>query len=145
LTTPFSFQPVARQDGTTLRVAGGWVRDRLLRDQPVRATLERGLYVDHSEESDERGSKDIDLALDDQLGSEFAAKVSAWLEEHGEGAAAGVATILKNPEKSKHLETATMNLRGFSIGPCVKHHPRSPIFDIIFHHLLLLLFLEQTL
>jgi hypothetical protein len=60
---------------------------------------------------------DIDIALDDQFGSEFAGKVVAWMENIGEGdAVRGSATISKNPSKSKHLETATMNIHGFSIG-----------------------------
>jgi len=110
---------VASKDGTTLRIAGGWVRDRLLRDQAMGVSLEGGLDSRGSlsrEQADIRDpSIDIDIALDDQLGSEFAAKVFAWLEEHGEEAAHGVGTIMKNPEKSKHLETATMSFRGFSI------------------------------
>ena len=47
---------------TTLRVAGGWVRDKLL-----------GRYSD-----------DIDVALDDQSGVEFANGVKAYLESLGE-------------------------------------------------------------
>eukprot|EP00613_Pedinella_sp_CCMP2098_P061824 CAMPEP_0171984984 /NCGR_PEP_ID=MMETSP0993-20121228/274108_1 /TAXON_ID=483369 /ORGANISM="non described non described, Strain CCMP2098" /LENGTH=925 /DNA_ID=CAMNT_0012637825 /DNA_START=94 /DNA_END=2875 /DNA_ORIENTATION=+ len=110
---------VASKDGTTLRIAGGWVRDRLLRDQAMGVSLEGGLDSRGSlsrEQANIRDpSIDIDIALDDQLGSEFATKVFAWLEEHGEEAAHGVGTIMKNPEKSKHLETATMSFRGFSI------------------------------
>ncbi|GKV09072.1 hypothetical protein SLEP1_g20620 [Rubroshorea leprosula] len=54
---------------TQLRVAGGWVRDKLLGKECY----------------------DIDIALDNMLGSEFVDKVS-------------------NPEQSKHLETARMRL-----------------------------------
>ena len=42
--------------GTTLRCAGGWVRDKLLGKE----------------------SKDIDVALDNMLGKEFADKVRVW-------------------------------------------------------------------
>lgn len=37
-----------------------------------------------------------------------------WLLAHGE-TGSNVATIVSNPEKSKHLETATMRLLGFSV------------------------------
>jgi tRNA nucleotidyltransferase/poly(A) polymerase len=72
----------------TLRVAGGWVRDKLL-----------GLE-----------SNDIDVALDKCLGAEFAAKVNEYLTSKGEDVS-GVGVIQSNPEQSKHLETATMKVR----------------------------------
>lgn len=46
---------------STLRVAGGWVRDRIL----------------------EKDSNDIDIALDDQSGIEFANGVNAYLQSLG--------------------------------------------------------------
>jgi len=46
---------------TTLRVAGGWVRDKLL----------------------EKESQDIDIALDDQSGIEFAMSVNSYLASQG--------------------------------------------------------------
>eukprot|EP00618_Florenciella_parvula_P037242 CAMPEP_0119517558 /NCGR_PEP_ID=MMETSP1344-20130328/34414_1 /TAXON_ID=236787 /ORGANISM="Florenciella parvula, Strain CCMP2471" /LENGTH=331 /DNA_ID=CAMNT_0007555159 /DNA_START=26 /DNA_END=1018 /DNA_ORIENTATION=- len=54
------------------------------------------------------------MTLDDQLGAEFADKVRAWLEARGEKGR-GMGVVMKNPDKSKHLETATMQLRGFSV------------------------------
>ena len=72
----------------TLRVAGGWVRDKLL-----------GLE-----------SNDIDVALDKCLGAEFAEKVNEYLTSKGEDVS-GVGVIQSNPEQSKHLETATMKVR----------------------------------
>jgi tRNA nucleotidyltransferase (CCA-adding enzyme) len=101
---------VADMNGTntTLRVAGGWVRDKLL---------------GHSDKFDREigpvafgrtTCTDIDIALDDQLGSEFAQKVHTWLAAKGE-VGGSFATIQKNPEKSKHLETATMMINGFSV------------------------------
>eukprot|EP00897_Mesotaenium_endlicherianum_P000748 jgi/Mesen1/10674/ME000009S10466 len=77
---------------TQLRVAGGWVRDKL---------LGRDCY-------------DIDIALDDVMGREFAEKVHAHLV--GRGEEVREAHIIQcNPEQSKHLETATMNVHGMSI------------------------------
>uniref|UniRef100_A0A7S1TBR5 Poly A polymerase head domain-containing protein n=1 Tax=Compsopogon caeruleus TaxID=31354 RepID=A0A7S1TBR5_9RHOD len=79
---------------TTLRVGGGWVRDKLL-----------GLDVDEV---------DIDIALDDMLGREFAEMVNQWLcdnklESHHVG------VIKCNPEQSKHLETARIKIFGLWI------------------------------
>ena len=72
-----------------VRVAGGWVRDKLLR-------LE---------------SDDIDVALENCSGMEFANQVNATLsrlgyEEHRIG------LIQANPEQSKHLETANVRVLG---------------------------------
>ena len=48
--------------GTTVRIAGGWVRDKLL-----------GV----------RGKEDIDVALDNLSGVEFAKALSEWNERKG--------------------------------------------------------------
>ncbi|XP_010534110.1 PREDICTED: putative CCA tRNA nucleotidyltransferase 2 [Tarenaya hassleriana] len=72
---------------TQLRVAGGWVRDKLL-----------GKDCD-----------DIDIAIDNMLGSEFLDKVCLYLSSTGE-TVQGKAVIERNPEQSKHLETARMRL-----------------------------------
>lgn len=71
----------------TLRVAGGWVRDKLLG----------------------KHSSDIDIALDSMLGREFAQTVNEYLESKGEKTH-GVGVIQSNPDQSKHLETATMRV-----------------------------------
>ncbi|KAI9204831.1 uncharacterized protein BJ171DRAFT_503798 [Polychytrium aggregatum] len=73
----------------TLRVAGGWVRDKLL-----------GME-----------SHDIDIALDTMMGYDFALQVNRYLAENGfETHTLG--KIDSNPEKSKHLETATTKVMG---------------------------------
>ncbi|KAI5147949.1 tRNA nucleotidyltransferase (CCA-adding enzyme) [Enteropsectra breve] len=73
---------------TTARLAGGFVRDKLM----------------------EIPSSDIDIALDNISGHDFAEKVVEFLglekEPH---------TILANPDKSKHLETCVLQVFGFSI------------------------------
>lgn len=87
---------VATEDEThcTLRVAGGWVRDKLLFP------------------NEDMGTKvDIDIALDKLLGNQFAEKVNAYLCHKGQSSAT-VAVIQKNPDQSKHLETARMRLLG---------------------------------
>ncbi len=72
---------------TTLRAAGGWVRDKLLgRDSP-----------------------DIDVALDDMYGKDFAEHVNEYLQSQGDQVHT-VAVIQSNPDQSKHLETARMKV-----------------------------------
>ncbi|KAK3278686.1 hypothetical protein CYMTET_13393 [Cymbomonas tetramitiformis] len=80
------------QLGTTMRAAGGWVRDKLL-----------GKYSD-----------DIDIALDNMLGKDFAEKVNEYLKLKGEETHS-VGVIQTNPEQSKHLETARIRVRGLWI------------------------------
>jgi tRNA nucleotidyltransferase (CCA-adding enzyme) len=76
----------ARRLGSTVRVAGGWVRDKLLG----------------------RPNDDIDFAVDNMKGAEFAAHVVDFLRADCPGLRAGsVGVIQANPEQSKHLETAT--------------------------------------
>lgn len=133
---------------TTLRVAGGWVRDKLLATKPFARSSEKG-----SSDSVVRltskwapGSKgrmgtsiissstkpntseintnslvneqiqplDIDIALDDMVGREFADLLNEYLLEHGRERVS-VGMVMKNPEKSKHLETATMKVGQFWI------------------------------
>ncbi|XP_024541362.1 putative CCA tRNA nucleotidyltransferase 2 [Selaginella moellendorffii] len=73
--------------GTQLRVAGGWVRDKL---------LGKDCY-------------DIDIALDNMLGRDFCEKVNEYLKSIGEETK-NVGVILSNPDQSKHLETARMKI-----------------------------------
>lgn len=77
--------------GSTLRVAGGWVRDKLL-----------GLSPDDA---------DLDIALDNMLGRMFAEHVHELLTERGEHHGS-VHVIRLNPAQSKHLETARMRIFG---------------------------------
>ncbi|KAK9834819.1 hypothetical protein WJX81_001018 [Elliptochloris bilobata] len=77
---------------TVLRCAGGWVRDKLLG----------------------KDSHDIDIALSDKKGAEFAEDINAYLASQAQ-TALKVAVILSNPDQSKHLETARMKLAGLEI------------------------------
>lgn len=91
---------VTKQPGVppvTLRVAGGWVRDKLLFPS-------RDLGTD----------VDIDVALDTMFGNDFAELIRDYLVAHNmEIGSIGV--IQKNPDQSKHLETATMRVLGVNI------------------------------
>ncbi|RKP01228.1 hypothetical protein CXG81DRAFT_12252, partial [Caulochytrium protostelioides] len=76
----------------TLRVAGGWVRDKVL-----------GLPSD-----------DIDICVNHVSGYDLALLVQAHLRTSG-GVATSVGKIKANPEKSKNLETATTRVLGFDV------------------------------
>jgi tRNA nucleotidyltransferase/poly(A) polymerase len=77
---------------TTLRVAGGWTRDRLLG----------------------KDSNDIDIAIDNMTGEAFANLVSEYMNEHGLKKQ-NVTVVEANPEQSKHLATAMIKLFGLPI------------------------------
>ena len=82
-----------------LRFAGGWVRDRLLGQT----------------------SKDIDVAIDNMTGSEFGSLMKQFIElpearhNYEQDILGRLAKIEANPEKSKHLETATTKILGFDV------------------------------
>mmetsp|Transcript_12127 Transcript_12127/g.29272 ORF Transcript_12127/g.29272 Transcript_12127/m.29272 type:complete len:1100 (+) Transcript_12127:190-3489(+) len=161
---------------TTLRVAGGWVRDKLLATPefarsrttasgyyesssppgPAAGGIQRltskykqpstaaasmgrqgGKVIGDSNNNRNKNSKntkngkstnagsdessfecqppvDIDIALDDMLGREYAEHLNDYLGKIGEKTHS-VGVILQNPEKSKHLETATMKVGTFWI------------------------------
>eukprot|EP00605_Chrysophyceae_sp_TOSAG23-4_P001197 GSChrysophyteH1.ASY1.ANO1.1306.1 assembled CDS len=99
-------QMVADKDmKTTVRVAGGWVRDKLL-GYP--------------------GKPDIDIALDNISGKEFALALNEWNAKTQAASNLSNAplredniikfgVIKSNPDQSKHLETATARMGAFSI------------------------------
>jgi tRNA nucleotidyltransferase (CCA-adding enzyme) len=88
---------VAAPLNVVVRVAGGWVRDRLLG----------------------RVNQDIDVAVEGMDGEEFAQHVLKCLHTHDyQDAPRNVAVIRANPAQSKHLNTATLTLHGMSIDFC---------------------------
>ncbi|PVU94111.1 hypothetical protein BB561_002791 [Smittium simulii] len=70
-----------------LRIAGGWVRDKLLGKE----------------------CHDIDIAVDKLTGFEFANYVNEYLKKNGQMTQT-IAKIAQNPEKSKHLETSKTHI-----------------------------------
>ena len=108
----------------TVRVAGGWVRDKLL-------MTDLGATSSSSLSTHKAGpAMDIDIALDAMSGLQFAQALSEWnmrkeggnrnsYEEKGDArdipGYIKIGVIQQNPDKSKHLETATVQLGDFSI------------------------------
>lgn len=77
-----------------IRVAGGWVRDKLL-----------GL-----------STHDVDIAVDHLTGVSLATVVQAYLHQHHDNGTCGrMGVIAANPAQSKHLETATMRVCGIEV------------------------------
>lgn len=79
--------------GTTIRVAGGWVRDKLL----------YGVTKD-----------DVDLCIDNMTGEQFCYHMNEWAKNRGKQVYK-FGVIQSNPDKSKHLATATVKINGFDV------------------------------
>ncbi len=79
--------------GATFRVAGGWVRDKLL-----------------GQESD-----DLDVALDKMTGKQLEAYILQYGQQHPEANIGKSYTVDANVEKSKHLETTAVEINGRKI------------------------------
>lgn len=77
---------------TVLRVAGGWVRDKLMG----------------------KDSNDIDIAVNNMTGEAFANLVTEYMREKGMKTGE-VAVVEANPDQSKHLATAMVRLFGLPI------------------------------
>jgi hypothetical protein len=77
-----------------LRVAGGWVRDKIMGKQ----------------------AHDIDIAIDTMMGQEFTQHLVDYMKEAGREKEVGSVGVIKsNPDQSKHLETATLRVMGFEL------------------------------
>ncbi|KAJ3775317.1 hypothetical protein FB446DRAFT_416636 [Lentinula raphanica] len=77
---------------TTCRIAGGWVRDKLLGSQ----------------------SNDLDIALSDIMGLAFAEHLAEFAKSK-EIEIGTISKIAQNPDQSKHLETATSRMFGLEL------------------------------
>jgi tRNA nucleotidyltransferase/poly(A) polymerase len=82
----------AKTPDTTIRVAGGLIRDRLLN----------------------KISNDIDITIDNMTGEKFATLVNEYMIEKGLNTKS-ISVIKANPDQSKHLETATIKIFGLPI------------------------------
>lgn len=92
--------PGNSQKSVQIRVAGGWVRDKLL-----------GLTT-----------HDVDIALDTCTGVEFAHIVKEYMTHFEQNEndpkkriCGKIGVIAANPAQSKHLETATMKIHGIEV------------------------------
>uniref|UniRef100_A0A0W0G6N6 Poly A polymerase head domain-containing protein n=1 Tax=Moniliophthora roreri TaxID=221103 RepID=A0A0W0G6N6_MONRR len=74
---------------TECRIAGGWVRDKLLGSQ----------------------SNDLDVALSNIMGFAFAEHLAEFAKNEGMEVGS-IGKIAQNPDQSKHLETATFKVLG---------------------------------
>ncbi|KAJ7480166.1 hypothetical protein B0H11DRAFT_1725232 [Mycena galericulata] len=77
---------------TSCRIAGGWVRDKLLGMQ----------------------SNDIDIALTDMMGEDFAGHLEAFAQRKNVKTGP-IAIFNPNPEQSKHLKTARIPIFGLEL------------------------------
>ncbi|KAH8741899.1 hypothetical protein FG386_003026 [Cryptosporidium ryanae] len=96
---------------TTIRVAGGWVRDKILGyiHSFELENSQNSVINDESKLESKLGfKKDIDIALDNLSGKEFAEGFNIWLQKVHNYPKHTVGIINRDPEKSKHLETATL-------------------------------------
>ncbi|EPQ61126.1 hypothetical protein GLOTRDRAFT_69359 [Gloeophyllum trabeum ATCC 11539] len=86
---------MAEKDGvsTSCRIAGGWVRDKLLGAQ----------------------SNDMDIALSDMMGFPFAERFVSFVSEEKNVEVGKISKVESNPEQSKHLETAKTKLFGIEL------------------------------
>jgi len=82
-----------KSPNTTIRVAGGYIRDKLL-----------GLQ-----------SHDIDIAVDNMSGTQFANLVLDWMKENGIKTHRKVATVEANTEANKNLESAILPIFGVEV------------------------------
>ena len=80
-------------EGIILRVAGGWVRDKLLNVE---------------------GKNDIDITVNKMSGKDFAEMLNRRFVKEGKPALK-FGVIKENPEKSKHLETVAINIGPFAV------------------------------
>lgn len=71
---------------TKIRVAGGWVRDKVMG----------------------RESSDIDFAIENMMGEDFVRQAHEYLSKNT--SVSRIAVTKLNPEKSKHLETAKIRV-----------------------------------
>ena len=81
-----------KQLPATLRIAGGWVRDKLLRIE----------------------SHDLDIVVDKMNGLDFASVLTDYSKSK-KLEIGSIGRIKLNPDKSKHLETATLTLFGTDV------------------------------
>ena len=79
--------------GTTMRVAGGWVRDKLMG----------------------RASDDIDISLDNMSGKQMSEYILKYGYDHPEAKVGKDYVVPVNIEQSKHLETAAVEIQGLKI------------------------------
>lgn len=92
-TVHYNREHPSKESSLVLRITGGWVRDKLLG----------------------QGSHDLDIAINNMSGETFALGLNDFLQTNYGVEPHSIHKIEKNPEKSKHLETATTKLFGVEV------------------------------
>ena len=91
--------PEKRPQTVIIRVAGGWVRDKLVQHYG--------------------GEYDVDLAVEHMSGVQLARLIQIYVQKyHPQVQASRMGVIAANPAQSKHLETATFRLCGVDMDLC---------------------------
>ena len=96
-------------DEVSIRVAGGWVRDKLLEmNDSKKDCSNHEISIKHIKNN----NVDIDIALGGMNGVDFATIVKDYLEVHHPNETTHkIGVIMANPDQSKHLETVSFNLK----------------------------------
>jgi tRNA nucleotidyltransferase (CCA-adding enzyme) len=96
---------------TSCRIAGGWVRDKVQAVQTAARLLRVNLLF---QQLLGMQSNDIDIALTDMMGEDFAGHLSAFAKSKDVKTGA-IAIFNPNPEQSKHLQTARIPIFGLEL------------------------------
>lgn len=90
----------------TLRINGGWVRDKVwLKATSITCWQLKLLGLE---------SHDVDIAIDTMMGYEFATHVNDFMSSQNQQIRS-IAKIERNPDQSKHLETARMKILDYEV------------------------------
>lgn len=94
---------------TSCRIAGGWVRDKVGSWRRIQHLYP---YIHFCPQLLGSQSNDIDIALEDMMGVAFAEHFVQFVSSKKDLPVKTVAKIERNPDQSKHLETARTTVLG---------------------------------
>jgi hypothetical protein len=91
---------------TSCRIAGGWVRDKVNLRRPAGTFKTMMFTPPFAPQLLGSQSNDIDIALEDMMGVAFAEHFASFVSSQKNIPVKAIAKIERNPDQSKHLETA---------------------------------------